>query len=133
MKLMIHALLFLCIAAPMLHAAERAPTTGAKQQGQAVQFRILRSSDPYGYYLKIQYKGIGPKGIMVTPQRGAVRIHTARQAEKKEVTDKGVIRFFSSGQEINSVVGIPPDGDLSRLGRHDKPGVIEIVIPRKRR
>ena len=132
MALIVRSVLLLCILVPLLHAGEGAPVTGMKQ-GQTVQFRILRSSDPFGYYIRIQYKGIAPEGIRITPQRGSVRIHTARQEQKREVSDNGSIRYFSSGQEINSVVAIPPDGDLSRLGRNDKPGVIEVVIPRKRR
>jgi hypothetical protein len=131
MKMIKYFLLAFLLVLPGYSASRILSTMSST--GNGVQFNIVKSADQYAYYIQIRYKGIGPEGIAVMPVQGGVVIKSTRQQRQQQITSYGAVQYYSSGQAMQSRVGIPPDGDLSRLGRNDKPGLIELVIPRKRR
>jgi hypothetical protein len=103
------------------------------QSGSAFRFEIRRNATPEAYYVHVLFQGAEPADITTVPQQGGITIRYKAKQEQREQFDNGGVRFFSSSQALNSRIGIPPDGDTSKMRRIDKPGWIQLIIPRSRR
>ncbi len=120
----LRTLLALIVLLPMLQPA-------VAQPGGGVGFEIRRNATPVAYYVHVLFRGAEAADIATVPERSGILISYSAAKEQKEQSDRGV-RFFSSSQSLNSRIGIPPDGDLSRMQRIDKPGWIQLIVPRRR-
>ena len=103
------------------------------QPGTAFNFEIRRNATPEAYYVHVLFQGADPKDISTVSEQHGIRISYNAKREQREQLDSGGVRFFSSSQALNSMIGIPPDGDLSGMRRIDKPGWIQLIIPRRSR
>ncbi len=102
-------------------------------QGDAFRFEIRRNATPQAYYVHVLFQGADPADITTVPKRGSVSISYKAKKEQREQFDNGGVRFFSASQALSSRIGIPPDGDVSQIRRIDKPGWIQLIIPRRMR
>ncbi len=102
-------------------------------QDDAFRFEIRRNATPQAYYVHVLFQGADPADITTVPQQGGISISYKARQEQREQFDNGGVRFFSSSQALNSRIGIPPDGDVRQMRRIDKPGWIQLIIPRRMR
>ncbi len=102
------------------------------QPGGGFHLEIRRNVTPAAYYVHLLFQGAEPADITTVPQQGGIVIRYSVSNRQKEASERGV-RFFGSSQSMSSRIGIPPDGDLSRMQRIDKPGWIQLIVPRSRR
>ncbi len=102
-------------------------------QADIFRFEIRRNATPQAYYVHLLFKGVEPGDITTVPQHGGILVRYQASKEKSETSDAGGVRYFSSSRMMNSRIAIPPDGDLSRMQRIDKPGWIQLIVPRRGR
>ena len=102
-------------------------------QADAFRFEIRRNATPQAYHVHLLFKGVEPADITTVPQRGGILVRYQASKETSETSDSGGVRYFSSSRMMNSRIGIPPDGDLSSMRRIDKPGWIQLIVPRRGR
>jgi HSP20 family molecular chaperone IbpA len=101
--------------------------------GQAISqqpgIRIEKDSDADGYLLRIYTRGMSPEDIIVSTERGHIRLETARLAWRswRDVHRDAAARTYG---RFSRTLPLPRDADVAGLETRVTDDVLEIRIPR---
>lgn len=101
-------------------------------------FHINQGADLDRYYVNIQLAGSAPEQVLVSLDEGrwlTIRIQD-RSSTHQEFTSpqgNGWTRTYSfgGGQQMMRIT-LPPDADFTAMARDNQPGLVRLVIPRRR-
>jgi len=92
--------------------------------------RIEKASDTDGYLLRIYTRGMSPDDIIVSTERGRIRLETATLAWRNWRDGQRSARASTYGR-FSRTVPLPRDADVAGLETRVTDGMLEIRIPRR--
>jgi HSP20 family molecular chaperone IbpA len=94
-------------------------------------FQIQHYSSANGYHVRIASRGESNAEVKVSVEGRKLTISSQKFEHQERRDDSGRYRKTRSGSFTQQIT-LPDDADMQSLRRREKPGMIEIFVPRKR-
>ena len=112
-----------------LYRAEQ-PYDHRQGVNQRPGIRIEKASDVDGYLLRIYTRGLSPEDIIVSTERGRIRLETAALAWRNWREGQRSARASTYGR-FSRTLPLPRDADVAGLETRMTDSMLEIRIPRR--
>lgn len=94
-------------------------------------FQIQHYSSANGYHVRIATRGESIAEVKVTIEGHRLTLSSQKFEQKQRRDSSGRYRKMRSGSFTQQIT-LPGDADMQSLRRREKPGMIEIFVPRRR-
>jgi HSP20 family molecular chaperone IbpA len=112
---------------PPTEARPGTPRGGFPSSG----FQIQHYSSANGYHIRIASRGESNAEVKVAIEGRRLTLSSQKFEREERRDDSGRYRKTRSGSFTQQIT-LPDDADMRSLRRREKPGLIEIFVPRKR-